>query len=77
MTLRKGLSALVATSLVFGGAASAAAAGAADSLRQPARVAESENLAGGGAIGWIIAALVAAGVALVIVEDDSDEPVSP
>jgi len=77
MTLRKGLSALVATSLVFGGTASAAAAGAADSLRQPARVAEGEELAGAGAVGWIIAALVAAGVALVIIEDDEDEPASP
>lgn len=72
MTIRKALSALVATSLVLGGTAAVAA----ESLRQPAAITESEELSGGFGIGWIIALAVAAGVALVIIEDD-DEAESP
>ena len=75
MTIRKTLSALAAASLVFGGAASAATANA--SLREAAPVDESEQLGGVGAIGWIIAAAVAVGVALVIIDDDDEDPVSP
>lgn len=73
MTIRKALSSAVAASLVIGAAASAASVGA-ETLRQPANVEEAENLGGIG-IGWIVALVVAAGVALVIIEDD--EPSSP
>lgn len=74
MTIRKALSAIVATSLIFGGTAAVAAG--ADTLRQPAAIGEAEELGGGG-IGWIIALAVAAGVALVIIEDDDEESESP
>lgn len=74
MKIRKALTALVATSLLFGGAASAAALGE-NALRQPAALGDSEQLGGAG-IGWIIALVVAAGVAIVIIEDD-EEPESP
>lgn len=75
MTLRKGLSALAATGLLMG----ATGAVAADGIRQAAPISDSEGLVGGGgAVGWVIAALVAAGIVLVIVEDDANEaPASP
>lgn len=79
MTFRKSLSALLATSLVIGSTAAAAATGVSEGIRQSAAIAEAEELGAGGiGIGWIIALVVAAGVALVIIEDDDDEdPVSP
>ena len=70
MMIRKALSAVIATSLVFGGTAAAAAV-CAEALRQPAAIGEGEELAGVG-MGWLIALAVAAGVALVIIEDDDD-----
>ncbi len=76
MLIRKTLTALAATGLVFAGAASAANVGEAPA-RQASAIGEGEDLAGAG-IGWIIAALVAAGVVYVIVDDDDDEePESP
>lgn len=71
MTIRKTLSALVAASIVFGSAASAAT-GADAVLRQSAPVEEGEQIAGAG-LGWAIAIAVAAGIALVIIEDDEDD----
>ena len=73
MTYRKTLTAMIAASLVFGGAASAAVT----PLRQAAPVGENEQLGGAGVIGWVIALAVAAGVALVIIDDDEEDPVSP
>lgn len=76
MVIRKTLTALAAAGLVFASAASAAT-GLDAPLRQASAMAEGEELAGEG-IGWIIAALVAAGVVYVIVDDDDDdEPESP
>ena len=75
MKIRKTLSALVATGIVFGSAASAATPIA--PVRQPAATQDKEGLGGVSVIGWIIAAAVAAGVILVIVNDDNNSPVSP
>ena len=75
MTMRKALTAAVATGLVFSGAASAATMGQ-TALRNAAPVEDAEQLAGGG-IGFIVAAIVAAGVLFVILDDDDNEPASP
>ncbi len=64
-----------AGSVTLAGAASASAAIDLP-VRQAAVVAENEGLVGSG-LGFIIAALVAAGVVYVIVDDDEDEPQSP
>lgn len=77
MFLRKALTATIAGTLILGGAASASAANENIAVRQAADIGEGEQLGGMG-IGWIIGVLVAAGVALVIIEDeDDDDPVSP
>ena len=76
MVLRKAITATMAATLALVGTASASAAGDNIAARQAADVNEGEQLAGMG-MGWLIAVLVAAGVALVIIEDDDDEPASP
>jgi uncharacterized protein YmfQ (DUF2313 family) len=76
MVLRKAITATVAATLALVGTASASAAGDSIAARQVANVNEAEQLGGMG-MGWLIAVLVAAGVALVIIEDDDDEPASP
>jgi len=76
MVLRKAITAGVAATLALVGTASASAAGDRIAARQSADVGESEQIGGMG-LGWLIAVLVAAGVALVIIEDDDDSPASP
>ena len=80
MGIRKAFFAMAASALVLGSTA-ATAAPAAD-LRTGSAIGEAESMGAGGGFGWIVALLIAAGVAGVIVADnDEDEggdtPVSP
>ena len=77
MMFRKAVTATVAGTLALVGTASASAAGERIASRQAADVGEGEQLAGVGTVGWIIALAIAAGAALVIIDDDDNDPVSP
>jgi predicted metal-binding membrane protein len=67
----KWIAALAAASLT-------AAPLAAQVNRNPAPVDESQSLAGGSVVAWIMAGLLVAGVIFVLVDDDDDEsPASP
>jgi len=76
MIVRKSLIGLAAAGLVFGSTAAAAAPVAADRSGSP--VAESEDLAGVGTFGLLLALLIVAGViAIILSDDDEDAPISP
>lgn len=68
--LRRGLSVVLGTSL----AAAPVAAHAVE--RTPAPVEQGEELAGSPWI-WILAAAIAVGILIILIDDGSDEPVSP
>jgi hypothetical protein len=73
MVIRKAIFALATAGLVFGSTAVAAAPAARDA--SPA--AEAENMRGG-SWGWILAAIIIAGVIGVIASDSEEaRPVSP
>lgn len=77
MVIRKALAALAAVGTVLGSTAAAAAPADVSGLRSASASDKAEGIAGGSFV-WIIAALVAAGVIAVIVSDnDEEEPVSP
>ena len=76
MIVRKSLIGLAAAGLVLGSTAAAAVPVAADRSGSP--VAGSEDLAGVGTFGLLLALLVVAGVvAIILSDDDEDAPASP
>lgn len=76
MIVRKSLLGLAAAGMVFGSTAATAAPVALD--RSGSDVAASEDLAGVGTFGILLALLIVAGVLAVILSDDDDEaPTSP
>lgn len=76
MIIRKSLLGLAAVGMVFGSTAATAAPAALD--RSGSDVAASEDLAGVGTFGLLLALLIVAGVAAIILsDDDEDAPTSP
>ena len=78
MFLRKTAMGLASAGLLLGSTAAVAAPAAVDA-RIGAPVTDAEDLNGGYSLGWVIGALIAIGVIVVIVTDDSedDDPFSP
>ena len=68
MVIRKALLATVSAGLLLGSTA-AVAAPAVSEARSASQVADAEGLSG---FGWILGALIAAGVIAVIVSDDDE-----
>lgn len=76
MIIRKSLFSLAAAGMVFGSTAATAAPVALD--RSGSEVGASEELAGVGTFGLLLALLIVAGViAIVVSDDDEDAPTSP
>ena len=76
MIIRKTLLGLAASGMILGSTAAAAAPAALD--RSGSEIGASEDLAGVGTFGLLLALLIVAGVVAIVMSDDDDDlPASP